>query len=194
MTGILVLSAWALGVLNSHRYFFVSYFAPVLWNVAIIGTMIFFGGRLDDWSLVIALAWGAVVGGILQFGIQLPWVLRLDREIRVRWRPRLEGVKETVRNAGPAITGRGVVQLSGWLDLFLASFLFAGAVAVLGYAQILYMLPISLFGMSVAAAELAGLARRRTGAVEEPAADERWRAAADVSSSPRSSGTSSSAT
>src|SRR5690606_30142767 len=109
MTGILVLSAWALGVLNSHRYFFISYFAPVLWNVAIIGTMIFFGGRLDDWSLVIALAWGAVVGGILQFGIQLPWVLRLDREIRVRWRPRLEGVQETVRNAGPAILGRGVV-------------------------------------------------------------------------------------
>ncbi|MDX1645180.1 MAG: lipid II flippase MurJ, partial [Thermoanaerobaculia bacterium] len=36
MTGVLVLSAWALGVLNSHRRFFVSYVAPVAWNAAIV--------------------------------------------------------------------------------------------------------------------------------------------------------------
>jgi putative peptidoglycan lipid II flippase len=50
--------------------------------------------------------------------------------------------------------GRGVVQLSGWVDLVLASFLFEGAVAALGYAQTFYMLPVSLFGMSIAASEL----------------------------------------
>ncbi|HUF49637.1 MAG TPA: lipid II flippase MurJ, partial [Longimicrobiales bacterium] len=79
MTGILVLSAWALGILNSHRRFFVSYTAPVLWNAAIIAVLLFFGTRLDQRSLVIALAWGALVGGALQFLIQLPWVLRLQR-------------------------------------------------------------------------------------------------------------------
>jgi putative peptidoglycan lipid II flippase len=46
MTGILVLSAWALGILNSHRRFFIPYVAPVLWNGAIIGTLVIFGGRL----------------------------------------------------------------------------------------------------------------------------------------------------
>jgi putative peptidoglycan lipid II flippase len=47
-----------------------------------------------------------------------------------------------------------VVQLSGWLDAVLASLVAPGAVAALGYAQLLYMLPVSLFGMSVSAAEL----------------------------------------
>ena len=54
-----------------------------------------------------------------------------------------------------------MVQLSGWFDMWLASFLAAGAVAVIGYAQMLFILPISLFGMSVAAAELPELSRQR---------------------------------
>ena len=161
MTGILVLSAWALGILNSHRRFFVPYVAPVLWNAAMIATMLIFGRRMDPTGLAGALAWGALIGGALQFLIQVPFVLRVERSLRIRWDTRLEGVRTAARNATPAIMGRGVVQLSGWLDLFLASFLAAGAVAVIGFAQTLYVLPISLFGMSVAAAELPELARER---------------------------------
>lgn len=161
MTGILVLSAWALGVLNSHRHFFVPYFAPVLWNAAMIAVMLIFGPRMVRPDLATALAWGALIGGALQFGIQLPAVIRLERSLRIRWDLKLAGVRTAVRNAGPAIFGRGVVQLSGWLDLILASFLVAGAVTVLSYAQTLYVLPISLFGMSVAAAELPELSRQR---------------------------------
>jgi len=161
MTGILVLSAWTLGVLNSHRQFFLSYVAPVAWSAAMIATLIALGGRLDQRSLVIALAWGALIGGVLQFAVQLPRVLRLEPELRIRWNLALQGVRTTVRNAGPAIAGRGVVQLSGWVDLVLASLLADGAVAALGYANTLYVLPVSLFGMSVAAAELPELSRRR---------------------------------
>jgi putative peptidoglycan lipid II flippase len=72
----------------------------------------------------------------------------------------LEGVRETIRNAGPAVMGRGVVQLSGWFDNILASFLAVGALSTLQYAQTFYMLPVSLFGMSVAASELPELARQ----------------------------------
>src|SRR5690606_3243945 len=158
MTGFFVLAAWALGILNSHRRFFIPYVAPVLWNGAMIATLLLLGRRLDVESLVMALGWGALIGGILQFAIQLPWVFRLERHLSVRWDPGLEGVKQAARNAGPAILGRGVVQLSGWADLILASLLAQGAVAALGYAQTLYMLPVSLFGMSVAAAELPELA------------------------------------
>src|SRR5258705_9793445 len=43
--GLLVLSAWCHGVLNSHHRFFISYTAPVAWNVAIIAALIFFGNR-----------------------------------------------------------------------------------------------------------------------------------------------------
>jgi putative peptidoglycan lipid II flippase len=159
MTGILVLSAWALGILNSHRRFFVSYTAPVVWNVAMIGALVIFGARLDQRGLVVALAWGALVGGGLQFLIQLPWILKLERNLRINWDLRSEAPATVLRNAGPAIMGRGVVQLSGWLDLVLASFLFDGAVAALGYAQTFYLLPVSLFGMSIAAAELPELSR-----------------------------------
>ena len=161
MTGLLVLSAWALGVLNSHRKFFVPYVAPVLWSAAMIVTMLAFGSDMEPSRLAVALAWGALAGGALQFLIQLPWVFQVERSLRVRWDMRLEGVRSAVKNATPAIMGRGVVQLSGWFDMWLASFLAAGAVAVIGYAQMLYLLPISLFGMSVAAAELPELSRQR---------------------------------
>ncbi len=161
MAGVLVLSAWSLGVLNSHRKFFIPYVAPVLWNAAIIGAMIAFGAGATQSSLTVIMGWAALLGGGLQFGIQLPWVIRVSRGLRIRWAMKLAGVRETVRNAGPAIAGRGVVQISGYVDIFLASLLATGAVATLTYAQTLYFLPISLFGMAVAAAELPELSRER---------------------------------
>src|SRR5881394_462770 len=65
--GLLVMSAWCLGVLNSHRKFFLSYTAPVVWNLAIIASMVWFGGR-DDFHLATLTAWGSVIGSGLQFG------------------------------------------------------------------------------------------------------------------------------
>jgi putative peptidoglycan lipid II flippase len=161
MTGVLVLSAWALGVLNSHRRFFVPYFAPVLWNAAIITALVAFGGRLELDGLLMAAAWGALAGGVLQFAVQVPWVLRLNRELRLGSGRGEPGFREAVRNAGPAILGRGAVQLGAYADLVLASVLAVGALSRLRFAQTLYMLPISLFGMSVAAAALPELSRRR---------------------------------
>ena len=172
MTGVLVLSAWALGILNSHRHFFLPYFAPVLWNAVIIGVLITFGSRLNLDGLLLAAAWGALAGGVLQFAVQLPSVLKLDREIRVNRGRNEPAFREAVAKAAPAIMGRGVVQLSSYVDLVLASLLAIGALARLRYAQTLYVLPVSLFGMSVAAAELPDLARehdRATGALRERA-------------------------
>lgn len=161
MTGFLVLYAWTLGILNSHRKFFLSYVAPVLWNGAIIATMVFFGSSLEQDALVIALGWGALIGGFLQFGIQIPWVLRLEKNLVFRFARAMKERAEVIRNAIPAVLGRGVVQLSGYLDMILASLLAIGGVAAIAYAQTLYMLPVSLFGMSVAAAELPELSRQR---------------------------------
>lgn len=166
MAGILVLSAWALGILNSHRNFFLPYFAPVLWNAAMIATLLAFGRGMEPGELVVVLAWGALAGGVLQFAVQLPKVLQLERELKLGWGRKVAGVREAVRNAGPAVVGRGVVQISGYLDYFLASFLAAGALATLQFAQLFYMLPISLFAMSVAAAELPELSRQREAGAE----------------------------
>ncbi len=163
MTGALVISAWALGILNSHRRFFVSYVAPVLWNLAQIATLLTFGGYLafGRHDLVVALAWGALVGGLLQFGVQIPFVLRHMRGFRLSLGRNVPGVQEAIRNFTPVVAARGVVNLTGWIDTVLAGLLATGAVALLGYAQTFYMLPISLFGMSVAASELPELSRMR---------------------------------
>ncbi|MCI0433042.1 MAG: murein biosynthesis integral membrane protein MurJ [Gemmatimonadetes bacterium] len=160
MTGLLVLSAWALGVLNSHRRFLVPYLAPVLWNAAIIVALFIAGGG-GQRHIMMAAAWGALAGGGLQFAVQLPWLLRLERSLILRWDTTGRDVRQVVRNAGPAILGRGAVQLGSWIDLALASFLpFAGTIAAMTYAQTLYILPFSLFGMAVAAAELPELSRQ----------------------------------
>jgi putative peptidoglycan lipid II flippase len=160
MTGVFVLSAWALGILNSHRRFFLPYVAPVMWNAAMIATLLVLGERLPQPQLVRALTWAALVGGALQFLVQLPRVLQLERELRVSLDTRGTDVRAVLKNAGPAIAGRGVVQISGYLDIFLAGFLFEGAIAALTYAQTIYMLPVSLFGMSIAVAELPEMARQ----------------------------------
>lgn len=166
MAGVLVLSAWCLGILNSHRRFFVSYVSPVLWNAAMIAALLIWGGIRPQQDLVIIFGWAALVGGGLQFGIQLPWVLRLERSLRFRPDRHMREVRATVRNAGPAILGRGVVQVSSYVDIILGSLLVAGSVATIGYANTLYVLPVSLFGMSVAAAELPELSRRRDQALD----------------------------
>ncbi len=152
--GLLVASAWCLGVLNSHRKFFLSYTAPVLWNIAMIAGMIGFGAGRTQNSLVVITAWASVAGSGLQVLVQLPTVLKLLGGLKVSLGYQAENVREIVHNFFPVFISRGVVQISAYIDAFLASWLPTGAVAALGYAQTLYTLPVSLFGMSVSAAEL----------------------------------------
>jgi len=153
--GLLVLSAWCLGILNSHRRFLLSYTAPVLWNVAMIATMVAFGAQTSSLPrLAWILAWGSVVGSALQFGVQVPTVRRLAPDIRLVLDRTSDNIRTVVRNFLPVVVGRGVVQISAYIDELLASLLPTGAVAGLANAQLLYTLPVSLFGMSVSAAEL----------------------------------------
>ena len=159
--GLFVFSAWCLGILNSHRQFFISYVAPVFWNLAMIGTLIVFGGREPLNPLAATLAWGSVVGALLQFGVQLPFIFlvktsdgkSIGHGIVPGLDTSLEPVRQIFKNLGPVVVSRGVVQISAFVDSCIASLL-GSAVSGLGYAQILYTLPISLFGMSIAAAEL----------------------------------------
>ena len=77
--GILVISAWCLGVLNSHGRFLLAYTAPVAWNAAMIATLLLFGYGRDLDTLALYLAWGSVVGSGLQFGVQAPFAWKLSR-------------------------------------------------------------------------------------------------------------------
>jgi putative peptidoglycan lipid II flippase len=151
--GLLVLSAWCLGVLNSHRRFLLSYTAPVMWNAVMIATLVAFGGQALP-RLAVLLAWGSLVGSALQCVVQLPLVLREMPDLRLALDTASAEVRAVVRNFMPAFVSRGVVQISAYVDTLLATLLPTGAVAGLMNAQLLYTLPVSLFGMSVSAAEL----------------------------------------
>lgn len=158
--GIFVMSAWCLGILNSHRKFFLSYAAPVFWNVAMLAALLFYGPRSGEVELSVILAWASVAGAALQMGVQLPSVFRLLKHPRFRPDYGFAPVREVVHNFVPAFVSRGVVQLSGFVDIWLASNIAAdGVVTLLQNAQTIYILPISLFGMSVSAAELPEMSR-----------------------------------
>ena len=169
--GLLVLSAWCLGVLNSHHRFLLSYAGPVMWNAAMIATLVVFGGQTSLPRLAVLLAWGSVAGSALQFAVQVPVVRRVAPDLRfglgILWRGSAgsaeasrTGSSDTshihtvTRNFVPVFISRGVVQVSAYIDALLASLLPTGAVTGLSNAQLLYTLPVSLFGMSIAAAEL----------------------------------------
>ena len=156
--GLFVLSAWCLGVLNSHRRFFLSYAAPVAWNVAMIAALVGFGPRRTQPELVRVLAVGSVVGALLVLLVQLPAVLRLVGAVRLRLDAADGDVRAVVRNFVPAFVSRGVVQISSYVDLQIAGLIAAGAVSAISYAQVIYTLPVSLFGIGIAAAELPELA------------------------------------
>lgn len=167
MSGFMVVSAWCLGVLNTHRRFFLPYAAPAVWNVAAIAALVGAGTWLVTpdlpvaarmHRLSVALAWGEVLGAVLQIAVQLPACWRLLGGLPA-FRPRAEGVRDVVVAWAPLVVGAGVAQISGLVDTVLGSLLGPGGVASLSYAQILQVLPVSLFGVSVAAVALPDLSR-----------------------------------
>jgi putative peptidoglycan lipid II flippase len=162
MTGLMVVSAWCLGILNTHRRFFLPYAAPALWNVAGIAAMVgaatwLRGGGL--YGLSLALAWGTVAGSVLQIAIQLPTCWRLLQGIPLRVSLAPEGVRQVITAWLPLLLGAGVAQLSGLVDTFLGSYTPEGGLSSLGYAQLVQVLPISLFGVAVTAVALPDLSR-----------------------------------
>ena len=89
----------------------------------------------------------------------LPWVVPSLRYFRLSVSTKVTGMQEAIRNFVPVVMSRGVVNMAGLLDFVLAGLLVEGAVSILRYGQTLYLLPIALFGMSIAASELPELSR-----------------------------------
>ena len=172
MSGLMVCSAWCLGILNTHRRFFLPYAAPAMWNVAGIAALVAAASwwvspalPLDEqlYRLALALAWGTVVGSVLQIAVQLPACWRLVGGIALRVSTRPEGVRQVLVAWAPLVLGAGVAQLSSLVDTFLGSLAGPGGVSSLAYAQLIQVLPVSLFGTSVAAVSLPDLSRDAVG-------------------------------
>jgi len=152
--GLLVLGSWCLGVLNSHRRFFLPYIVPVLSAAAISAGLLLAGMESSAPRIAEAAAWGALVGAVLQVLVQLPLVMRVmepsgQNSLTVRADLRAVG-----NNALPA-AARGLVgRLGTWIEIAIAGFVSTGAIAALNYAQLLYSLPAGLFTVAISAALL----------------------------------------
>jgi len=122
MSGLMVVSAWCLGILNTHRRFFLPYAAPAVWNIAGIAALVAAGTWLVAPTLPttvlltrlsLALAWGTVVGSVLQVAVQLPACWRVLHGIPLRWSRSTEGVRDVLVAWLPVVLGAGVAQISG---------------------------------------------------------------------------------
>jgi putative peptidoglycan lipid II flippase len=153
--GLLVTASWCLGVLNSHGKFLLSYASGMAWNAGMIAALLIFGPGSPLDHLAVMLAWGSVAGSFLQFAVQAPTAFALTRG---GGRIALSApVRRAARDFVPVMISRGAVQISGYIDVFIASYLPVGAVTGLQNSQLIYTLPVSLFGISVSAAELPAL-------------------------------------
>lgn len=173
MTGLMVVSAWCLGVLNTHRRFFLPYAAPVLWNVAGVVALVAAGSWLTAPALPLdqqlsrlafALAWGLVAGSVIQVVVQLPACWRVLHGIPLGADVGVFGVRDVLTAWVPVVLGMGVAQISAFVDTQLGSLAGPSGVSSLTYAQLIQILPISLFGTSVAAVSLPDLSRDAAGA------------------------------
>ncbi|MEN8144233.1 MAG: murein biosynthesis integral membrane protein MurJ [Gemmatimonadota bacterium] len=158
MAGVFIVGGWCLGILNSHRRFFLPYVAPVAWNLSQIAGLLL-AWRLGAESLVHVLAWSALAGALLQLAVQLPATRRLTGTLRPRWRDSPPETSRVIRNALPVVSSQGIYQVSSLVEVTVASIVGLGAVSALGYSQRLIYLPISLFGASIAIAALPEMSR-----------------------------------
>ncbi len=156
----LALALYLTGYLQAHEQFAVPAFAPLLFNLTLIGATLGLGPTLGIHGL--AVAW--ILGTAAQFLVQIPAALRAGFRVQVALRLGHPVVQEVVRLAVPAMLGLAVVELNAYVDRVFASFLrpngTANAVAVLDYAYEVVQAPVGFFAISIATALFPTLSRQ----------------------------------
>jgi len=151
------LTALAGGVLNTYSRFSLPAFTPVLLNVAMILAATVAAPWFDP--PVLALGWGAFLGGCLQLALQLPALKRLG--LIPRWDLDLkdEGVRRILKLMAPATLGVSIAQVSLLINTVFASFLETGSVSWLYYADRLMEFPTGMLGVALGTILLPSLAK-----------------------------------
>jgi putative peptidoglycan lipid II flippase len=144
------------GILNARQHFFLTALAPMLYNLAIILGAVFLSG---PWG-VHGLAVGVVAGSGLHMLIQVPglFTVGMRYQLLARWRD--PGVREVVRLMLPRVVGLAAAQANFVVTIFFASQLGDETISALSYAWLLTMMPLALFGMSIATAVFPTLAQQ----------------------------------
>ena len=149
------LSALAMGILNTVRSFAAPAFAPVMFNLTIISCAFLVSPQISN--PIYGIAIGVVLGGCVQFLVQLPYLQRANFSLWFRWDVRHPGVKKIGILIVPTIFGLGVTQANLFINTILASFLMTGSLTFLFYGMRLIHFPLGLVGIALATAILPSL-------------------------------------
>lgn len=145
------------GLLNTYGKFSVPAFTPVWLNVAFIVAALFFA---DDFNPPVkVLAWAVFVGGVMQLAFQIPFLVKIGMLPRFKLNPHDEGVWRILKLMGPAVFGVSIAQISLLINTIFASFLVAGSVSWLYYADRLMEFPTGLLGVALGTILLPSLSK-----------------------------------
>jgi putative peptidoglycan lipid II flippase len=145
------------GILNALQRFAAAAAAPILLNISIVVALAFAAFFPTAGH---AAAWGVLAAGVLEY-LLLAADTKRAAGIPVLRRPKLDDdVRKFFRTLGPAVIGSGGVQLALFADTIIASFLPAGALSALYYADRINQLPIGVIGIAAGTVVLPEMSRR----------------------------------
>lgn len=154
---LISLSSLAGAILNTWNRFSVPAFVPTLLNVSMIVFALFLTPYFDP--PIMALGWAVLAGGLAQLLWQLPHLKKIGMLVL----PRLSfgdlGVWRVLKQMGPAIFGVSVSQISLIINTIFASFLVAGSVSWMYYADRLMELPSGVLGVALGTILLPALSK-----------------------------------
>lgn len=158
---LVAVAAALMGMLNSLNKFFTPALSPAMFNVGIIFSALVLVPVAPALGLepIVAIAVGAMIGGVGQIALQVPSLLREGYRYRLELSPTDPGLREILRLIGPGTLAGAAVQINLLVNTILATGEGTGAVSWLSYAFRLMYLPIGLFGVSIATATLPAVAR-----------------------------------
>ncbi|WDG07871.1 murein biosynthesis integral membrane protein MurJ [Vibrio campbellii] len=152
-------------ILNTLGKFAVSSFTPVFLNVMIILAAWFISPQISQPE--IGLAIGVLLGGLVQFLFQIPFLIKAGVMVKPKWGWRDPGVVKIRTLMIPALFGVSVSQINLLFDTFIASFLQTGSISWLYYSDRLLEFPLGLFGIAIATVILPALSRKHVDAHSE---------------------------
>ena len=163
---LISLVALSSGILNALRHFAAPAMSPIFLNLAMIAAAVLICPRLS--VPVRGLAYGVIIGGVLQLGVQIPPLLRNGVRIRPLWKPGHEAVRRALGLMGPMVFGAAVYQINIMIDTILASVLPSGSVSYLWYADRVFEFPLGIFAVALGTAVLPSFsAQAARGAYDE---------------------------
>ena len=158
---LVAVAAALMGMLNSLNRFFTPALSPAMYNVGIIMSGALLVPLMPGLGLdrIVAIAIGALLGGIGQVAFQAPALYREGFRYRATLDPSDPGLRHILRLMGPGTLAGAAVQINLLVNMVLATGQGTGAVSWLGYAFRVMYLPIGLFGVSIASATLPVVSR-----------------------------------